>query len=588
MGMSDSKYNFENRLHAAAYTLASLNTFYREYEGYSDLTSTETYKFGREFEHKYRVATSSSYSTGSLNRSEWKMGQSVGNLDTARSEISDLTYSNVAANAGYIWAIEDGNNPHFIAVRQSDAVLRGIWTLQGVSASDVESCSCAYVDGVAYLYLADTGDNANARSTIVIHRVVEPTVNGSNGTITSGNIHSITCAFPAGNLPSHKDVEAIMVDPDTGDIYFITKRISPVKLYKLSHAITYTGTQTLEFVTNLTNDATFNTISTTVSGNNGYVTGAAISPNGAEIILRSYSALYYWKRNKSTETIGQCLARVYDKILTDAYVGGGGGAENTASTNPKYFHPEGEPQGEAITFDENGVNLFSCSEWVSGQADVSGSRAVNSLFKYTRSDYGLTVASFQYGVNSYTGCVDTYIDSTTTGAANTTNFGAATSLVMDYDYSTYPTISRTRTALIKWDISSIPTTATVVTAYITFYIGNEGKQFALYKMLQTWDVNTITYSNSGGIALDGVEAASTPSAIFGTTQGTGKALDAYVGFCRVNLPLSLVQGWVSNPSTNFGLLGTGGPTESSGDGVQVESCESAIVSRRPKITISYF
>lgn len=586
--MSNSKYNFENRLHRSECELSTLNQFYREREGFFDLEDWEAYKFDREISHKFLVTVGSSYSAGSLNRSEFKMGQSVGGLDITHSETSDLTYPTVAANAGYIWAIEDGNTPHFIAVSQSDASFAGIWTLSGVSCSDVESCSSATVNGVSYLYLGDTGDNANARSTVVVYRAVEPTINGSNGTISAGDIHAITCAYPAGNLPSHKDVEAITVDPDTGDIYFITKRISPVKLYKLAHAATYSGTQTLEFVTNLTNDATFNTISTTVSGNNGYVTGACISPNGTEIIIRSYSALYYWKRDKDTETIGECLARAYDKILTDAYVGGGGGAENTASTNPKFFHPEGEPQGEAVTFDENGEHLFTCSEWVTGQADASGSRRVNSLFKYERSLYELTTVSFQYGTDGYTGCVDTYIDSTATGAANTTNFSSATSMVLDYDFSTYPTISRTRAGLIKWDLSSIPTTATVVSAYITFYISNEGKQFALYKMLQNWDAATITYANSSGIALDGVEAASSPSAIFGTTQGTGKALDAYIGFCRVNLPLSLAQDWITNPSTNYGLLGTGGPNENSGDGLQVDSCESATTTRRPKITISYF
>jgi hypothetical protein len=52
------------------------------------------------------------------------------------------------------------------------------------------------------------GDNNNARATFNIHRCVEPAITGSDGTILSGDIQTIVCAYPGGaGAPTHKDAE---------------------------------------------------------------------------------------------------------------------------------------------------------------------------------------------------------------------------------------------------------------------------------------------------------------------------------------------------------------------------------------------
>lgn len=505
----------------------------------------------------------------------FKTGVSVGNLSTTYTEYSGLTNPGRVENKEYLWAIEDGATNYALAINRNTAAISGKWTVTGMSTSDVEDCTSCVVDGIPYLFLCNTGDNASARSTINIFRIVEPTITGLDGTVSSYT--QIVCQFPAGNMPSLKDVESVMADPDTGDLYFITKRISPVKLYRLPFALTYSGTQTLEYVTDLTNDATFNTISTTYTANNGYATGANISPNGSEIMIRSYSSIYVWRRNKTTETIGQCLARVYDSILTHSYVGGGGNSSLTVA--PKCLHPNQEPQGESVSFDYEGINIYTCSEYLANEGTSS---TAYPLFKYVRVDKSPTVVDFQRGLNSYAGCVDTFIDSSTP----TTDNSAATSLVADLDFSVYPTISRTRQVLVKFDVSTIPSNATVIGAYLTIYINTEGKMIALHKLLTPWDGSSTYNSLTNGISLNGVDAVASAEATIGVAASS-QGIDGYIGFIRINLNVNTVQDWVTNSVNNHGYVIVNSLTDATGDGLQIDSSESTTQARKPKLTISY-
>ncbi|RIK72111.1 MAG: hypothetical protein DCC68_26780, partial [Planctomycetota bacterium] len=208
----------------------------------------------------------------------WADGVSLGNRPTTTNwqENSGVTRSLLAANgagdSGHLWHISDSPANRFMAQRISDGAGRGEWTLTGATISDIEDIASATIGGTAYLYLADIGDNSNARSTINIFRVVEPTITGSDS--STSQYEQIVCQYPAGSVPSHKDAETLLVDPDTGDLYIVTKRITPARCYRLAHQSSYTGTQTLEYLGEVwtgpfTDDATG-------PSTGGYVVGGSI------------------------------------------------------------------------------------------------------------------------------------------------------------------------------------------------------------------------------------------------------------------------------------------------------------------------
>lgn len=494
-------------------------------------------------------------------------GVKVADLPVARTEISGLAVPQRAENAAYLWCIEDGALSRITAINRTTGADSGAWTASGITTSDVEECASANVNGQPYLYIIDSGDNANARATFKVLRCKEPVVTGSNSNFPGADVEEIVCEYPAGNLPAHKDMEAVFADPLKGDLYFITKRISPILCYRLAHAASYSGTQTLEYLGAISNDATLNTISNTPSGNNGYATGATMSPNGTEILIRSYDKVARFTRNLSTQTVYQALsaAPTFLPSMSDP-VGGGTMAIQTNS----------EPQGEAICFDRAGLNYFTCSELVTTHG---GSSSNYPLHRFVRCPTATTTYSFRDGTSGYSGTVDTFLDSTNPTTVQTT----AASLVADYDYSAYPTVSRTRTGLVKWDVSTIPTTSTVIQAYVELYVGTEGLGLRMFRVLQSWVESDTWNSLTGGIAIDGTDASTTPAALWGPTAAGG-GMDNYTGFIHINLDIAVAQAWVSNASNNKGLVITG-PVESTGDGLQFDSRESVTAGRRPRLVI---
>lgn len=490
-------------------------------------------------------------------------GENIGNLSSTYPECSGIASGKRSENTGYIWAIEDGPTGYVLAYDKTNATLCGKWTITGASTSDVEDVDSAVVGSQPYVYLADSGDNTSVRTSFLVIRIKEPVITRSDGTVGSPDVESIAVEYPSGNLPSHKDCEALLVDPANGDMYFVTKRISPVKMYRLTHAASYSGLQTLTYIGDLTADAAFNTLSTTVTGNNGYVTGGNISPDGKEILLRSYSTVWRFPRNPSTETIFQALSVA---PVAMEFVGGGN----------RFLQPNSEPQGEAVCFDFSGTFYYSASELVVARG---GSASFYPLFKYARLYSAPTTYTFQEGSNAYAGTIDTYLFQSVPGTAN----GSAVSMVVDQDYGTYPTITDQRQSLLRFDVSSIPSSSVVVSCTLDLYINTEGKGFTLWKMLQTWSESSTWTSMSAGVSFDGIECSSTADAIiFDATAGEG--IDTYVGSYHINIPIATAQAWVSNSATNFGWCITG-PDESSGDGLQLDTREGVTQSRRPRLTI---
>lgn len=217
--------------------------------------------------------------------------------------------SDSKANPGHLWAQEDSGNPPVLQLIKHDgSILKSIF-LKGISNRDWEELALANNE----IYIGETGDNGQSYSEYKFYIFPEPV--SSIDTIIG--IKTIRFNYPDG---SH-DAEAFLVDPSTKDIYIITKRDNPSKIYKLSYP--YATQSTVSLVGELPYTS---------------VVGAAISADGSEIIIKTYIRLFRYKK-LANETIMQALKKNYSALPYTL-----------------------EPQGEAVTYAQNNSGYFTLSE----------------------------------------------------------------------------------------------------------------------------------------------------------------------------------------------------------------------------------
>ncbi|MBT4602560.1 MAG: DNRLRE domain-containing protein [Bacteroidetes Order II. Incertae sedis bacterium] len=176
---------------------------------------------------------------------------------------------------------------------------------------------------------------------------------------------------------------------------------------------------------------------------------------------------------------------------------------------------------------------------------------------------------------NYSGAADTKLLS---DAPNTT-FGSAESLEMD-GYPTYK-------GLLSWDISEIPTTATLVSAQITMDVTNvSGNEYGLFEMKRSWseqEANWQMANNSTSWTSLGASASADRN-----TRLLGSLIPIALGSDTIVLNaegLQTVQSWISNPELNFGFIienASGGD-----DGLDIHSREANDASKRPKLSLVY-
>ena len=221
------------------------------------------------------------------------------------------------SNPGYLWVQQDSGNPNDISLLSYDGTfLKKVNIKTGVNR-DWEDMVTANgpVAGNNYISLADIGDNGLAFPEYYIYRFAEP-----GATVDSVfDCDKITFKYADG---AH-DAEAIMVDNATKDIYIITKQDTPSAIYKLSYPQSTTTVNTAV----LSGTLTFNG-----------VTSAAFSPDGKEVLIKTYNAIHYWEKKKG-ETLEQTLM------------------EKPVNISYKF-----EPQGEAICFKNDNSGFFTLSE----------------------------------------------------------------------------------------------------------------------------------------------------------------------------------------------------------------------------------
>ncbi|MFN6114174.1 MAG: hypothetical protein ACK47W_10595 [Bacteroidota bacterium] len=176
---------------------------------------------------------------------------------------------------------------------------------------------------MAYLYVADIGDNSARRSSVTVYRIREPRLDtaqrGLRMAIPADSIERLTLRYPDGA----RDAEALLVDPRSGDIVIVTKRENRCRVYSVAAPHTGGSDRTMRFEGELPLQL---------------ITGGDVSPNGSTIILKNYLYVRAWTRSS-----GSTLA-----------------AALTGSGTPLPSMPEG--QGEAIGFSADGSGYYTTSE----------------------------------------------------------------------------------------------------------------------------------------------------------------------------------------------------------------------------------
>lgn len=155
--------------------------------------------------------------------------------DTRIVESSSLVRS--AYGNDVLWTANDsGGGPVLYAIGKSGATV-ATYTVTGASAHDWEAMAGASSGSTHYLYIGDIGDNASKRTTIAVHRVVEP------ATPKTGTLTPTTWVFryPDG---AH-NAETLLVNPSTLRIYIVTKSTAGGAIYLAPATLSTTSTNVL-------------------------------------------------------------------------------------------------------------------------------------------------------------------------------------------------------------------------------------------------------------------------------------------------------------------------------------------------------
>jgi hypothetical protein len=163
------------------------------------------------------------------------------------------------------------------------------------------------------LYIADTGDNRERRAFVSVYIVREPDLAGAAGRaqMEVGRAGEVRVVYPDGP----RDVEALWVTPE-GALELVSKGLSgQVIRYRITPQALASGAARSQ---------TVDTLPITPERILGrLVTGAAISPDGRRVVVRTYTELYFFRRTP------------------------GGGLE---PEGPPCWLGTREPQGEGVDF----------------------------------------------------------------------------------------------------------------------------------------------------------------------------------------------------------------------------------------------
>ncbi len=249
------------------------------------------------------------------------------------NESSGLVVSRCQPNV--FWTNNDsGDGPFLYAFDRSGQSL-GTWKVENADNRDWEDLSTFKTDsGQCFIYIAETGNtNDNDRTEQRIYRIEEPVVSSGDAASSRSDprltkpAEVLTFQYPDGR----HDAESLIVHPKTEAMYVLTKqRTKPSGVYQIDGEFGPTpSVAKVRKIAEITVPAV----------PNGYLTGAAISPDGTRVAVCDYSAGYEFSLPSG------------DTNFDDIW-----------SQKPTTIDLGERKQGESIAYSPDGAAIFATSE----------------------------------------------------------------------------------------------------------------------------------------------------------------------------------------------------------------------------------
>ena len=184
---------------------------------------------------------------------------------------------------GAYWTHNDSGDGPFIYAFDSTGETLGVFKVTGAQARDWEDMSAGPgpQPNKSYLYVGDIGDNNEKRSEVVVYRFLEPDLKPSDKNSTKTNpraterAEAIRLVYPDGK----PDAETLMVHPQTGNIYIMTK-------VAFKNPVVYEATAPLKSNDVITMTRIGEVRVPSLFG--GAITGGSVSPDGRRVALCDY------------------------------------------------------------------------------------------------------------------------------------------------------------------------------------------------------------------------------------------------------------------------------------------------------------
>ncbi len=239
-------------------------------------------------------------------------------------------------------------------------------------------------------------------------------------------------------------------------------------------------------------------------------------------------------------------------------------------------------QGGEVTagFGGTGTGGTSSQGGAGGESPSIGGGGGSELVTFT---FGERSSATQTGVTRDTKLV--------AGASASNNFGAAEYFQADGDPVTHP--------ILRFEVSAVPPTATVVAAKLRLWVSEctdcasaADNPVRVYRVLEAWSEGN--WNDTPGSA-NWTKRTSDAEWTAAGCDVPSRASDLVVEFSptisnqeyEVELPVPLVQDWISDPASNHGLVMNTALGAASTDGVEFLSSESSAIEKRPLLEVTF-